>query len=552
VFFIFAASASTAVAAQAPGATPLVTVVGSSAFNVRVNADTTRIRIPIVFRAGVRPRAVSAVVSGVSGGEDSDAIVLSAFRPRVVAGLPGRGPAILLDVRLRALGPATYDVQLGVRKSGAVPETQQLAVQVVVPAATLRDSGTLIVDRMVKLLDGDQLEPGHLILKETSRKSRLTRITIGQVEATKSGDEPVAGRFSASGAVEDMPAGGQQQVPFQLDGDFPIGTSSGVVEVDAPELAEPLAIRFEVRSRRDRWLIFPIVFTGLVAGFLTRVLFKRWIDSARTRLAVNDMVARLNAEAERRPDLLFRNAVADAIRDLRTALRSTRDGQEVQDAVTAASNALQDALGSLAKRRQDAVGEQASLENLTANDWQVPPSVGVALKGARADVDSAGEKLALDDVSAAASLQETARERLGEALPRAVGSWADGVESALSALLDSPDPLPEAIRTEVEATATPLREKLPSLRDAEVEASLLEGLEEVQRQAEQVRARVARLRQLAWQTLVRLGAAGPAGELAAARSADEELRALLGDDPNLDAVAAAAQKLLHALTQAVL
>src|SRR5207244_4272874 len=64
-------------------------------------------------------------------------------------------------------------------------------------------------------------------------------------------------------------------LPIAASGAFPVGRSSGRIELRSPDLSLPVATTYEVRVVRSTTWMIPVILGGFLFGYLVRVRLAR-------------------------------------------------------------------------------------------------------------------------------------------------------------------------------------------------------------------------------------------------------------------------------------
>ena len=85
-------------------------------------------------------------------------------------------------------------------------------------------------------------------------------------------------------------AGRPQTLHLDLAGDFPRGTSTGSFKLIAPQLAQPVTLNYEVRTRlHEMYLLFAILL-GLGLSYIARYRLEERILLAQARLQADEIL----------------------------------------------------------------------------------------------------------------------------------------------------------------------------------------------------------------------------------------------------------------------
>lgn len=407
---------------------------------------------PLTVPAGAKPGSTDVVSAITSGGSD--------VRARLTASL--EGSAIVLTAA--ALAPGTYDVH--VRLAGEGFETKLLTLQLVVPAAKLVASpAKLVLDQI-----GGGIVNGSLNLRETSRLSGATLRAVQPSGPAVSDQRETAAFLKAKGSLPSIDAGCAADVAVTANGEFPLGTSTGTLLIDAAELAQPLEVAYEVRARRCLGVIFIVALAGLFVGQLLRFTLANIQTLGNARLQARELLKRLVDEDTRRHDAVFRAALADIAAKLAdTAKKNSADG--VTKATTEASTALDKALSDLKTAADAARAKAATLATLLGSGRAAPAQVAALVSAGRTSLNLAASMLADDDAHGADEMLTRAAETFRAGLPRAVRAWRLSVADALAAWKDAGMGDPATARQMVDAV-TPTGDPaavLKALSDAQAQ-----------------------------------------------------------------------------------
>jgi hypothetical protein len=453
------AVACLAATAAAHGAT-VGRIVGSRVQAPVVDDNPLVLRVPLVLKRGAREGRLTAELLDVSAPGGRTASVFGRFGvelERTNRGL-AHGPALRLLVPTEPpLAPGTYKlrVTLRERRLGA----QRIAFSIRLDAATLRPPGTIHIKHTERWPFHDGVERHSLPLRETSRRSHLTDISVKQVDPLNAGTDQASGSIGADTPIEVVP-GGFQEAALGPRGSFPIGTSTGKVEIDAGELAEPIQVSAEVTHTLSRGYLILILILGVTLGFLTRTELVGRIQRAQAFAQIQQMLSRLRRARTRHPDPAFVAMTADIEEDLRAALDSG-DATKIESAVTDADAALQAALKALKEKADEVAKELTTLAATIATRRDtLPPDLAAALEEAQKTISTARGKLDAGDVGGARSLVRYTAERVTGVAADSGQTWKDAASPVVGAYgapnrnaVASSD---EAVRAKADAAAVAL------------------------------------------------------------------------------------------------
>jgi hypothetical protein len=460
-------------AADAATRPPLLKLLAGNTRALHVDGARRNVGFPVELPGRVRVGDVSITIVSVKFGRRSELRLRNAFSARLQGPVRDRTATLVVSVNLDPpLTPGTYELGVvGTGRAGRPPRrrTARLPLRIVVPAASLKAPGTLVIERTLPPLiwkgePNDDMPP--LRLRESSKQSRLTEISLEQNGAAKRGDKTT----TAAVTFDDVAAigpGRKGSATYDLVGsafDDP-GTVTGSVDIDADELAAPISFDYEVRITRSEDLIWIVAALGVVLGFLVRVFLQRVIDLSRAKEAAADLARRIE-DAANRGDETLREKLAEAEDELSPAFDwFVRTTASVETAVKAAEKTYGDAVKDFTKRTQEATDEQTRLGAIVDTEWALPASLEAAFTDARAALVTAKRDLDLDDVDRARDAQLEAERRLRGSIVEELARWKGDVRS-LTDMIAEPPPVPASIADTVDQTVKDVRASLDALPDA--------------------------------------------------------------------------------------
>jgi hypothetical protein len=439
--------------------------------------------VPLALKAGAALDAASARTLRVRVGEEPLQALVPAFKSSFVAPLQ-----LAMKVDVKALpGPATYTIVVELSGSTGTPPTlttQVVQVTWTLPAAKLAPIAPIVVrDALLWPSDSDDL---RLFLREVSGRAKLTDITLSQPERPTHDGAPTESRLELSTTEEVRPR--ETILHVKRARSFPIGTTTGKLEIRAPQLVDPIVVPYEVRTRIHDWVIFPVFLLAGLFGWFVRANLKE-------REALAGMRAELELLAKQADEILRADPAALVPTN---AVPAVRDAIDAGDLV-AARRTLDDLHGKVEaalKARSDEI-EKLHKEILPMKQsidlpWKLPKRGDVPLHAAREALAAATKALQDEKLGAARSAQAEALSALDDA-GEALGAWADSARDALRDL--AADGLSKSAREEGTSVA-PAEQKLkqvPAYNRAEPPewGSYLRNIHDARWSLERLVARVA-------------------------------------------------------------
>ena len=348
------------------------------------------------------------------------------------------------------------------------PGAARLKIQLARPAATLDAIPKLIIDRTYWFLGCKSDSHPDLRVTETSKKSGITITGVRPLSNSSIGTKPIGGTLGVATVQPEIKPGDQGKLDYKLDGGFELGTATGTMKIDAPQLATPVSFDFEVRSR-VHWIYIGITIgVGLIFSYLVKVKLQQTIEFDQAHLDAQKLVERINQEAGRHADADF----AAAYQNEFTALAAAMNGDSAADINTAKlalDTAWHGALQTFAKRHQDQLDALDKLRDVTNYDWLVPPGVSQAVVNARAAQADVVQMIDRDDLTAAGVRRQQIIFDLGNGIRAAALTWQTNEQQILTALQAG---RPGISAANTAALAKPATDLLASLRKVDATTPL--------------------------------------------------------------------------------
>jgi hypothetical protein len=378
------------------------------------------------------------------------------FRARWEGGKFPRKIVIVLDAG-ETNQAGTYDLYVDLQPRSN-PGAGRLKIQLTRPAATLDVGPKLIVDRTYWFIAISSDTHPALLVTETSKKSKITISGVKPLTNASIGTEPIGGTLQFASAKPIKP-GDQASLDYSLDGNFPLGSATGTMRIDAPQLAKPVSFDFEVRSR-VHWIYIGITIAlGLFISYLVKVKLQQTIEFDQAHLDAQRLLENISQEAKRHDDAAFAAAYQDQLATLQTAMDGD-SATDINNAKLALDTAWHTALQTLARRHQDQMDALDKLRGVTDYDWLVPPEVSQAVvraKAAQADVTTLIDR---DDLTAADLRRRQIIVELADDIRTAALSWQNNEQQILTALQAGP---PGISAANTAALSKPVTDLLASL-----------------------------------------------------------------------------------------
>jgi hypothetical protein len=438
------------VAAPAAGqttTTPWLTLPRGTDYTLPAAGASTTLRIPVRRSATVDWQSVRVVVTDVNNGGRSEGWMMDAAgkldkSPANAAG----GPALLLPVAPDAFREAgTYLVEV---EATAGRQTQRLQLRFTRPAAQVT-AAPIQLRRSVGFGRSVGAWADSVLVRETSGTASIVQLTPRPPLFAVPGGATL--RFSS--APVRIAAGGTTRIPFQVDGQLPLGITTGTMQLASPQMSAPVDVPVTIRTQRPEWTLFAAIALGLVVGWLARNYLVRSIERGRLRLQADDVLVQMDEHRTAHADADFRTQV-DALADPLHHARDRGSPAALTAAITTADTGLRTALEGLAARLAAARDRAAALARLVRTEWDLPSPAAAAFHRARAAVAAAEADLARHDAAGAGRRLTGAEDTLKTAIGDVVAKWPLQAANTLDELAELPPGLKEGAATWIEALRT--------------------------------------------------------------------------------------------------
>lgn len=377
-----------------------------------------------------------------------------------------------LDVNtIKAATQGTYNLLIEAESGNTGKPTQTLELQIVHPPAKLRPIDKIAVVQTVTPFFGAEVRGEPLILREDSGLSRITGINIQPLEFFGGiARRATSGSISFAKDSLAIPPRESGTLGYQLTGSFPLGTTSGIVRLTAPQLTEAFPIKFEVETRRPGWLIIPLILLGLVLGYFLRICLKKIEDLNQKRLEAMNLLRQFQEAKENNQDEDFKTEIAENEK----ALKRARDGSDIQvltQAITGGTAALKTALDNLKTRRENILTTIKGLSGLLTGVWFLPREIKRVLEQAGNKMEQISPLIGKDNIKEANDVLADILRTMGDKLNEALNEWKPKQKDNLADLLNPNRPWPATVASNLKTTVdqiNPLVDNLSMVEPPEV------------------------------------------------------------------------------------
>ena len=363
----------------------------------------TRLPLALLAPAGKPPPSLGVRLVDVVAKEGRGALA-QAFRVEWAPASDGRDAALLVKVARGAdVRPGSYALLLRVSPDpdDARIAAQSIAITLNVPAPALAVEPVLVGEvRGLPPFESDRTVGGALRVTEKGQRAGARALRAAFMPDLPGTGLPVAGALAGPPSAPDIGADQTLLLPITASGEFPVGRSSGRVELRSPDLASPVTTTYEVRVVRSASWMIPVILAGFLFGYLVRVR----LAQARTRNAallrasqalgvIDERVAAIDDDEFKRQAAALRKTLHDAAAS-RVAVDLPAAAAKARSDLDADLKALEERLVPLRQQAND-------LQAFASRAWNVPGPVGEALAALQGDVARLTGLLERDDAARA-------------------------------------------------------------------------------------------------------------------------------------------------------
>lgn len=362
------------------------------------------------------------------------------------------------------LPPGTYalTIQVSVDKDAKDTKPQLLTLSLTRHPAQLAGPGSIILNKVSGWrLIGDEDTTATVTLRESSNKAAVSGLRFFDVrEAMASGAQPT-GKIKVDFAPRDVATGGATEATVRTEGEFPLGTSKGKLEIVSSDLANAVPVGYEVRTRRGLWTIAFFAALGAFFGWWVRIRTAGASALASARLSASRAIQLAREEAESSGDQTYRDSLTTLRRAMEDELESA-DPAKITPAVKTLEDGVAAARSKLQAELVQCAAQADALKSVVGPAWELPNGVGQSLgqlRNAKADVESLLEKR--NAKAASTTLQRTTAELLPSLINQAMND-GEGLADYFVELGTMGPPLPETVRAQIVSEGDLARVQFPA------------------------------------------------------------------------------------------
>ena len=418
---------------------------------------TLTARVPVNFAAtasvpagGLKTRVFDVVFKEGRSEQLSSQFAIELVKPTATS-------ALALVVRVahpEKVLPGAYVVSVQVDAdfdaTNSKPQTVTLSLQRYAPQ--LAAPSSIVLGQVRSWFWSDTNTSASFRLTEQSTRAAAAGLTFAEDRDSVGTTHPDTGKIVVTMNPASVPAGGTTPVDVSASNEFPLGSTKGKILIRSPDLVTPISVGYEVRVRRELWIIALCAGIGALLGWLVR----GWIAPKKALLAAR-VVASEAAELIRKELASsedetygkslkeYRDKLDDAVNS-RDPAKLTEEAKKVTEGITVARSKLQDRLLEWAKK----VEEVQCVIDLS---WILPDEAQQTLTLARQALSGAQERLTKHDADATKNILTRLTSTGLVELYNKTGSEGAGLAEFLVGLVTSVPPLPDEIIIQIKQVA---------------------------------------------------------------------------------------------------
>lgn len=351
-------------------------------------------------------------------------------------------PALVLAGKAQDFLPGTYTLVLEFARAGASTNDPRQTVALTLQRAAPQLTSLRVVRAWQERgLFSTESTSGRIQLREATGKAAVRGITVGELRNDSPVPRPETGRLVVDPGFSIVAAGTDTDATVALDGEFPIGKSTGKLHLRSPFLPTPVSVDYEVTAVRTRIWIALCAAAGASCGFLVRVHLRKRREHLRAQITASEAMEAVSKARQAIPDATFAIAVKSIEDDLRRDT-TTADADRILEAAAKARRALADAQSELNTRRKVLADELVPLQAVLELGWRLPSTVAESLATARTLASSIRALADAQDAAQALARMSKEMTKAREDLANAADKWRADAARYLAALATHPPALP--------------------------------------------------------------------------------------------------------------
>lgn len=174
---------------------------------------------------------------------------------------------------------------------------------------------------------------------------------------------------------------------FDLQGNFPLGTAKGKLSINADQLAAPVQMDFEVRSRTTYFILIVALFLGLGLGWITRSFLKGRLDRTKEQKKTFVLIKLIDATLAQTGDDGFTTSL-NTVRTAATDALNAKTADAIKNQTDAAQTQLLTLQAAIRARRTAVDQSFADLRAVLQAQWKLTAALAADLSTANTELEA--------------------------------------------------------------------------------------------------------------------------------------------------------------------
>jgi len=390
-----------------------------------------------------------------------------AFNVELEPETPSSGPSLVATAEIAdelLAGPFGLVVRISAEPGGAAALPQQfIIVTLTVPVPELRvQPFSVDIQRSLQWRGMPTVTAAPLQIRELSTKASIRDVRLEVLRDTVP-SEPDSGQLAFTPPIGTIQAGAAASAAITASGAYPLGKTSGKLEVRSKDLAAPVLVAFEVRVIESKMWIPLLAILGALAGYLLRTVFKRYQEYRAALASASEFIAALSAARASSLDATYRDKLNEARKELNEATRGKKKAAGVIAAIDEAQKKVADARTALDSSLSSLLPKVQAFRNFVDIPWRSPGPIDAPLASLRSTVFSLEQEMLARNAKAVFDRIVQAETGKGEwaAIVNAAGSYCSALASYSTHLAVARLPISGAAQTRLADVAALLTRSYP-------------------------------------------------------------------------------------------
>jgi hypothetical protein len=358
-------------------------------------------------------------------------------------------------------GPLTVSLRVSPDFSNAALAVQTITLTLMAPTPQIQ-ADTVVVGQERGFLFVDlRSNNGALHLVETTGKAAVHDLFDSVHRDTPRTGQPDDGEIIVTTMPTILLPNNSIDIPISVSGTYPLGKTTGKIELRSKDLASSLVVPYEVYTRTNLSWIVVIAALGSLVGYFVRVALVARQTSLGNKLAASRVLEIINQEVSTSDDNTYRTILLI----LRARLERSLKGESKP--LPEETKAVQDDLNSertrVEQRLQPLLAQAAALQSLVNRQWNLPEAVQNAFASLKATTEDLNAKLERRNADDAKKILDSSVQR--DLLKTVNASLKSGSDCAqfTSKLSTGAPPLVDSDQAMLKQVADSLAKRYPQI-----------------------------------------------------------------------------------------